>query len=139
MPSIRSLLCMFPQLWETLRERVSTVSFPFGPSEVPTNFRGRVRIEADECRGCGLCVRDCPSFALELEKESRDEYRLIYYPRRCIFCGQCEESCRFDVIHLTNEFVKPSVGARPSREVLVDRRPDDDAEEEVDETSDGAE
>ena len=122
MPSIRALLCMIPQLWDTLRERVSTVSFPFGPSEVPPNFRGKVGIQPDECRGCGLCVRDCPSFALELEKESREEYRLIYYPRRCIFCGQCEESCRSEAIRLTNEFAEPSVGKRPSREVLVDRK-----------------
>ncbi len=135
MPSLKSLLYMLPRLWETLRERVSTVSYPFGPAGVPANFRGRVSIDADLCRGCGACVRDCPSFALELEKESRDKFRLIYYPRRCIFCGQCEESCRFDTIQLTNEFVDASVGRRPSREVLVDRKPGEEADHEVDENT----
>jgi formate hydrogenlyase subunit 6/NADH:ubiquinone oxidoreductase subunit I len=135
MPSLKSLLYMLPRLWETLCERVSTVAYPFGPPEIPPNFRGRVRIEADLCHGCGACVRDCPSFGLELEKEGRDEFRLIYYPRRCIFCGQCEESCRFDAIRLTNEFVEPSVGRRPSREVLVHRQPDEEPDDEVDETT----
>lgn len=139
MPSLRSLFYLLPRLWETLCERVSTVAYPFGPAEVPSAFRGRVSIEADLCRGCGTCVRDCPSFALELEKESKDEFRLIYYPRRCIFCGQCEESCRFDAIRLTNEFVDPSVGRRPSREVLVDRQPGEEAEHEVNENTDTAE
>ncbi len=139
MPSLKSLLYMLPRLWETLCERVSTVAYPFGPPEIPPNFRGRVRIEADLCRGCGACVRDCPSFALELEKESRDEFRLIYYPRRCIFCGQCEEGCRFDAIRLTNEFTKPSVGSRPSRKVLVDRQPDEEPKDEVDEKTDNTE
>lgn len=96
---------------------------PFGPAELPSAFRGRVSIEADLCGGCGACVRDCPSFGLELEKESKDEFRLIYYPRRCIFCGQCEESYRFDATRLTNGFEYPSVGTRPSREVLMDRQP----------------
>lgn len=124
MSRLKSLIYLLPQLWETLRKKVSTVGYPFGPMELPANFRGRVRIEPDRCRGCGACVRDCPAFGLELEKESRDEFRLIHYPRRCICCGQCEDSCRFDAIRLTNEFVEPTIGERPLPEVLVDRKPD---------------
>jgi formate hydrogenlyase subunit 6/NADH:ubiquinone oxidoreductase subunit I len=132
---LRSLLYLLPQLWATLCEGPSTVDFPFAPSEVPSNFRGRVTIEPDLCRGCGVCVRDCPAFALELEKEGRERFRLIYHPRRCVFCGQCEETCRFGAIWQTNEFVEPSVGRRPSREILVDRRPDEKLDCAVDENS----
>lgn len=138
MTSLRSLLYLLPKLWETLCRRVATVAFPFGPAEVPANFRGRVTIEPDLCRGCGVCARDCPAFALELEKEGRDEFRLIYHPHRCIFCGQCEESCRFDTIRLTNEFAEPTVGTRPSPVVLVDRRPDDAPDHENDDEADAA-
>lgn len=138
MPSLKSLLYLLPKLVETLCKRVSTVAFPFGPAEVPSNFRGRVTIEPDLCRGCGVCVRDCPAFALELDKEDRDEFRLIHYPDRCISCGQCEESCRFDAIRLTNEFVEPSLGRRPSCDVLVDRRPDEETGRETDGDTDPA-
>ncbi|MFW6135390.1 MAG: 4Fe-4S binding protein [Chloroflexota bacterium] len=124
MSQLRSLLYLLPQLWETLLEKVATVAYPFGPAEQPSNIRGRVAIEPDLCRGCGTCVRDCPAFGLELEREGRDEFRLIYYPDRCIYCGQCEESCRFDAIRLTNEPVEPTVGEKPCREVLVDRKPE---------------
>ncbi|MEA3374791.1 MAG: 4Fe-4S binding protein [Chloroflexota bacterium] len=124
MSQLKSLLYLLPQLWETLFEKVITVAYPFAPLELPSNFRGRVRIEPDLCRGCGACVRDCPAFGLELESEGRDEFRLIHYPDRCICCGQCEESCRFDAIRLTNEFVEPTFGERPEREVLVDRKPE---------------
>ncbi len=124
MSRLKSLIYLLPQLWETLREKVSTVTYPFGPMELPANFRGRVRIEPEKCRGCGACVRDCPAFGLELEKEGRDEFRLIHHPRRCICCGQCEESCRFDAIRLTNESVEPTIGERALPEVLVDRKPD---------------
>jgi len=122
MSQLRSLLYLFPQLLKTLFEKVITVAFPFVPLELPANYRGRVRIEPERCRGCGACVRDCPAFGMELEREGRDEFRLIHHPDRCICCGQCEESCRFHAIYLTNEYVEPSVGRRPSREVLVDHR-----------------
>ena len=122
MSSQKSLLYLLPQLWETLCEAVSTIPYPFGPLEVPSNFRGRVRIQPERCRGCGACVRDCPAFGLELERESRDEFRLTHHPARCICCGQCEESCQFDAIRLTNEFVEPTVGEKPPHEVLVDCR-----------------
>ncbi len=124
MTQLKSLIYLLPQLWETLFEKVITIAFPFGRLELPSNYRGRVRIEPDLCRGCGACVRDCPAFGLELEREDRDEFRLIHYPARCICCGQCEESCRFDAIRLTNEFVEPTFGERPEREVLVDREPE---------------
>ncbi len=123
MTQLKSLIYLLPQLWETLCEKVTTVAFPFGSPSVPSSFRARLTIEPDLCRGCGVCARDCPSFALELEKEDRDEFRLIYHPDRCIFCGQCEDSCRFDAIRLTSEFREPTVGRRPSLEVLVDRKP----------------
>ena len=52
------------QLWRTLRGGPLTVKYPFGPAELPAGYRGRIEIHADACRGCGLCVRDCPAFAL---------------------------------------------------------------------------
>jgi len=127
MSQLKSLLYLLPQLLETLFEKVITVAYPFAPLELPANYRGRVRIEPERCRGCAACVRDCPAFGLELEREGREDFRLLHYPDRCICCGQCEESCRFDAIRLTNEFVEPTVGEKPPREVLVDRKPDPDS------------
>ncbi len=126
MSRLKSLIYLLPHLWETLFKKVITVDFPFGPLEIPLHFRGRVRIEPDQCRGCGACVRDCPAFGLDLERESRDEFRLTHYPNRCIRCGQCEDSCNFGAIRLTNEFVEPTIGEKPSQEILVDRKPDED-------------
>ena len=85
--------------------------FPFAPLELPPYFRGKVTINPALCRGCGLCVRDCPAFALEMEHEGRDKFLLIYYADRCAYCGQCE-TCS---IALTNEFVH----AAPQRDALL--------------------
>ncbi len=102
---LRSLAYLLPQLWRALLRGPSTVKYPFAPAELPDGYRGRVVIREENCRGCGMCVRDCPAFALELERTDRETYRLIYHPERCAYCGQCELSCNFKAITLLNEFV----------------------------------
>ena len=121
MSRLHSLVYLLPELWRTLFTRPITVRFPFGPLELPPYFRGRVTIEPALCTGCGACVRDCPAFALELERESdalgplvlskaegsqgREKFRLIHYHDRCAYCGQCQDGCRQGAIRLTSEYV----------------------------------
>jgi formate hydrogenlyase subunit 6/NADH:ubiquinone oxidoreductase subunit I len=121
---LHSLVYLLPQLWRTLFTRPITVRYPFAALELPPYFRGRVVINIDLCRGCGLCVRDCPAFALELERESdtlspskgRDQFRLIHYPDRCAYCGQCQDVCRYEAIWLTSEFMPAAADRDALRE-----------------------
>jgi len=115
---LRSLLYLLPQLWRALFKRPITVRYPFEPMELPPYFRGRVVIDADACRGCGACTRDCPTSALELQREDKENFHLFYSPDQCAYCGQCEVSCRFGAIKLTNEHV-PATSQRVPLEVLV--------------------
>jgi len=94
---------------DAFKKPPETTTYPFTPLKLPKGFRGAIIMtDADKCTGCGLCVRDCPANALELQRKSREEFRLIHYPARCAYCGQCEESCRNDAISQTNELVKPT-------------------------------
>ena len=129
MPSrLRSLAYMLPQIVRALMAPSCTVRFPFAPAEIPEGYRGLVRIRADLCRGCGICVRDCPAFALELHREDRQTFRLIYHPDRCAYCGQCELSCNFGAIYQENECAPSTKQLSDLETVLVDRRPNDDSE-----------
>jgi hydrogenase-4 component H len=119
---LEAIAFLFPRIWEPFKRGPRTVDYPFGPVELSEGYRGRVRINADACRGCSLCVRDCPAFALELEREDRDTFRLIYHPDRCAYCGQCEESCNFDAIYLDNDFVRGTPCREGLTRVLVERR-----------------
>ena len=118
---LRSLVYLLPELGRTLLTRRATVRYPFAPLELPPCFRGRVTIEPTLCTGCGLCVRDCPAFALELERENHDKFRLIHYRDRCAYCGQCEASCRFGAVTLISEFVGATSRRDALTQILVER------------------
>lgn len=122
---------LLPELLRTLGKRV-TVRYPYGPLELPEGYRGLVIADPDLCRGCGLCVRDCPANALELERGKGGAFRLILHPERCAYCGQCETSCRFGAIRLTNAF-KPGAATKADlTTVLVEHDADAPQDEDRD-------
>ncbi len=72
-----------------------------------------IRIEIDNCNGCGKCSRSCPYQALEIEdKKAR------WVEDRCTLCGACLETCKFDA--LSGEVpVREIPDLRDFRNVLV--------------------
>ena len=112
---------LLPEVVRTLFSRRFTVHFPFRPLELPDYFRGRVAIQPELCQGCGLCARDCPASALELERTGRDQFRLTHYQDRCAYCGQCADDCRQGALTLLNEFVPASPRRDDLAQVLVKR------------------
>ena len=57
--------------------------------------KGRVIIDAEECKGCGLCVTACTPGVLRLEQHlNRNGYRPAAYDGRgCNGCGLCFYAC----------------------------------------------
>jgi len=52
------------------------------------------RIDEDNCKGCGVCIKSCPSDAITGEK--KQPHRIA--PDKCVACGVCYEDCPFDTI-----------------------------------------
>ena len=52
------------------------------------------RINENECRACGSCVKICPFSAIS------QNGRVQVDPQVCMGCGICVNRCRFDAIHL---------------------------------------
>lgn len=94
---------LFLSLLDALFRGDETVSYPETELELPEGYRGSIQLDAEKCTGCGLCVRDCPTKGLELVKESNSTYTLTYYPARCAYCGQCEQSCHRQAIGHSNQ------------------------------------
>ncbi|MCL4524872.1 MAG: 4Fe-4S dicluster domain-containing protein [Acidobacteria bacterium] len=57
--------------------------------------RGKVTIDINECKGCGLCVAACPPKCLELEDglNSYGVHPAHYLGVDCTGCGICFYTC----------------------------------------------
>jgi 2-oxoglutarate ferredoxin oxidoreductase subunit delta len=57
--------------------------------------RGKVTIDVEECKGCGLCVESCPPKCLELAPElsAYGVHPARYTGEGCTGCGICFYCC----------------------------------------------
>ena len=57
--------------------------------------RGQLRIDEEECKGCGLCIEACPPKVISLsERLNHFGYRTaLYLGRGCTACGICFMAC----------------------------------------------
>ena len=57
--------------------------------------RGKVAIDVEECKGCGLCVESCPPKCLELSPELSHYgvHPAHYTGHDCTGCGICFYCC----------------------------------------------
>ncbi|MFN0169005.1 MAG: ferredoxin family protein [Bryobacteraceae bacterium] len=63
--------------------------------ETPRPDKGKVEIDSEECKGCGLCVESCALHVLRLaEHLNRYGYHpALYTGHGCNGCGLCFYAC----------------------------------------------
>ena len=114
------------ELLKTAIKRPVTRLYPFEKRKPVEGLRGKHVWNPETCIGCGLCERECPSFAIEMIGKGMTA-GLDVYLDRCMFCGICEEVCPRDAIKLTDEYEL----ATYSREDLIlrFRRPETESKQ----------
>ena len=72
------------------------------PVAVPPKFRGKISFNKERCTGCQLCIKVCPTKAIEFIPE---EKKVKIFVSRCCFCAQCADICPPKVLAMTDEFM----------------------------------
>lgn len=58
--------------------------------------KGKVVINRERCKGCGLCIAVCPEHVLAFSDEyNRSGYNVVHMEtaERCIGCAFCAQTC----------------------------------------------
>jgi formate hydrogenlyase subunit 6/NADH:ubiquinone oxidoreductase subunit I len=95
---------MLPQAMKSLFRKPATIKYPLQKAYIPKGFRGKLTFDPSACVGCKLCTKDCPSHAIEILPAAEGGFKAVVHLDKCIYCGQCADSCRKGALHCTNEF-----------------------------------
>ncbi len=96
---------MLGEIVNSLFIKPATEKYPFVHYPAPAQLRGKLVWDPAKCTGCQLCVKDCPSEALELFVLDKVNKRFVlrYYADRCTYCAQCLENCRLKCLGMSSE------------------------------------
>lgn len=72
--------------------------------EVTTRVFGSVSVDAEACKGCGMCVMFCPTAALKVSEEPHEDEKMRWYEfsaAECVQCGLCADACTKDALQVS--------------------------------------
>ena len=94
---------MAREAFSNLFKKRATQKYPDVPASVAEGFRGRQILHLENCVGCTLCAKDCPTKAIEFIAYGGKKRPLIHL-ERCIFCYQCADTCQKNVFEKSSFF-----------------------------------
>ena len=65
-------------------------------SKKPSKTKNTLKLVKNYCKGCGLCVNECPTGTLELADYPESKFGILVNvaaPEYCIGCKKCELRC----------------------------------------------
>jgi len=96
---------MVGDIIKSLFKKPATIQYPVERIQAPDRYRGQLFWEPEKCTGCQLCIKDCPSDAIELIVLDKVNKRFVmrYDMDRCTYCAQCIASCRLKCLNMSSE------------------------------------
>ena len=95
---------MLFEVLNTFYKKPATVLYPYVKVEKPDKFRGKLEFYPEKCIGCKICMKDCPSNAITINKIGEKQFEAIIDLDKCVYCAQCVESCPKNALAATKDF-----------------------------------
>ena len=73
---------------------------------------GKPTIDAEACRGCKQCLRECANDGLSFDEASR---KMTVNAENCVGCGRCIGACNFDAISFEDSAATKVLNSRMAR------------------------
>ena len=83
---------------------------------------GKPEIEAEACRGCRQCLKECANNGLVFDAETK---KMRIDEAHCVGCGRCLGACNFDAISFSDSAAVKDLNCRMAEyaKAVVDGRP----------------
>ena len=83
---------------------------------------GKPTIDAEACRGCKQCLRECANDGLSFDEASR---KMTVNAENCVGCGRCIGACNFDAISFEDSAATKVLNSRMAEytKAVLDGRP----------------
>ncbi|MFH1223886.1 MAG: 4Fe-4S binding protein [Pseudomonadota bacterium] len=105
---------------DSLTRKPATIKYPYEAVNMPDKFRGKLLFYAEKCIGCKLCMKDCPSNAITIEKFG-DTFDAIVELDKCLYCAQCVDSCPKKALDITPKFELAALDRKKLRVKINER------------------
>jgi formate hydrogenlyase subunit 6/NADH:ubiquinone oxidoreductase subunit I len=109
---------MFNTLLASLFRKPATENYPAVKAQMPLHFRGQIRFIPQNCIGCKMCMRDCPSDAIEIRKVGDKQFEAVFELGRCLYCAQCVDTCPKSALEITDRFELAALDPKSLRVVF---------------------
>ncbi len=98
------IFVMAKTVTRNLFQGYATLMYPKKKRVFTKITRGRVENDIARCIFCGLCAKRCPTYAIEVVKESKDwEIDRL----KCCVCNLCVEICPVKCLSMENHYFPP--------------------------------